>query len=331
MSFSFPFYPSLYLSLGVSPTVYKAIRDFKPDIIHASSPGFMVFAALVYAKLLSSPLVLSYHTHVPQYIPRYTFKWLVYPMWAILRFLHQAANLTLVTSTQMRDELRKEDAAHTIKVWRRGVDSDIFHPRFRSPAMRARLCGGDPSKPLVVHVGRLGAEKNLTALKTIMANIPDGRLAFVGDGPERAALEEHFKGTPTVFTGMLHDEELSQAFASGDVFVMPSETETLGFVVLEAMASGVPVVAVRAGGIPDIVTEDGKNGLMYSPGDYDQASWLVKRLLEDAAFRKQIADNGRAEVERWDWRAATTHLREKQYPLAVQHHAQGTTATISSA
>ena len=128
---------------------------------------------------------------------------------------------------------------------RLGDQEVVFHPRFRSEAMRSRLTGGHPEAPCVVHVGRLGAEKNIGALKEVLALLPKGsRLAVVGDGPARQELEEHFKGTDTVFLGMLQGEELSAAYASGDVFVMPSETETLGFVVLEAMSSGVPVVAV---------------------------------------------------------------------------------------
>jgi len=107
-------------------------------------------------------------------------------------------------------------------------------------------------------------EKNLEFLKGILARIPNLRLALVGDGPGREDLKKIFAGTKTIFTGMLHGNELSSAYASADVFVMPSETETLGFVVMEAMASEVPVVAVRAGGIPDIITTQG-NSEPYSP------------------------------------------------------------------
>ena len=140
-------------------------------------------------------------------------------------------------------------------MWRKGVDTEVFHPQFRSQEMRKRLTDGHPEDPVMVYVGRLGSEKNLIFLKAIMARLPNLRLAFVGDGPSREELESSFAGTKTVFMGMLHGEELSAAYASADVFVMPSETETLGFVVMEAMASQIPVVAVRAGGIPDIIND----------------------------------------------------------------------------
>jgi len=127
--------------------------------------------------------------------------------------------------------------------------------------MRTRLTDGHPEDPIMVCVGRLSVEKNLEFLKGILARIPNLRLALVGDGPGREGLKKIFAGTKTIFTGMLHGDELSAAYASADIFVMPSETETLGFVVMEAMASEVPVVAV---GIPDIITTQG-NSEPYSP------------------------------------------------------------------
>jgi len=330
-SFVFPFYP-LPLSLAMSPRIYNKVKAFNPDLIHCCSPGFMCFAALLYAKMRAIPLVLSYHTHVPKYIPDYVpsmLAWLVKPMWSVLRFLHQAADLTLVTSTAMGKELISMGATMlaATMVWKRGVDADIFNPRHKSEAMRARLCGGDPSRKVVVHVGRLGAEKNLFSIKDMMAQLPGTRLAFVGDGPVRKELEAHFEGTDTVFLGMCRGDELSQAYASADAFIMPSESETLGFVVLEAMASGVPVVASRAGGIPDIVNADGVNGFLYTPGNteagiQEAAGHLRVLLYEDTELAARVGAAGRAEVSRWDWRAATQHLRKVQYASAIAAHAK---------
>lgn len=281
-------------------------------------------AALLYSRLLKKPLVYSYHTHVPEYMPRYNLTWLVKIMWGVIRFFHSAAHLTLVTSTVMATELAANDAApaETIAVWKKGVCSDTFHPQFRSEAMRARLSGGHPEAPLLLSVGRLGSEKNLSFLKGVLARVPGARLAFVGDGPAREELKAEFAGTNTVFMGMLHGEELSAAYASADVFVMPSESETLGFVVLEAMASGVPVVAVRAGGIPDILTKQGQTGYLYASGDVEGASELVRQLAGDEALRARVGAAGRAEVGLWDWRAATQHLHAVQYPLAMAAAAQ---------
>ncbi|XP_077214421.1 sulfoquinovosyldiacylglycerol 2 [Tasmannia lanceolata] len=320
-SFPCPWYQKVPLSLALSPRIISEVAKFKPDIIHASSPGIMVFGALIIAKLLCVPIVMSYHTHVPIYIPKYTFSWLVTPMWLIIKFLHRAADLTLVPSAAIgRDlEAARVTAANKIRLWNKGVDSESFHPRYRSHEMRVRLSNGEPEKPLLVHVGRLGVEKSLDFLKKVMDKLPHARIAFIGDGPYRQELETMFSGMPAVFTGMLQGEELSQAYASGDIFLMPSESETLGLVVLEAMASGLPVVAVRAGGIPDIIPEDqeGKTGFLFNPGDVDDCLNKVVNLLSCDEFRETIGKAAREEMEKYDWRAATCKIRNEQYNAAI--------------
>nr|GMD43376.1 sulfoquinovosyl transferase SQD2-like [Ipomoea batatas] len=130
---------------------------------------------------------MSYHTHVPVYIPRYTFSWLVQPMWLIIKFLHRAADLTLVPSAAIAKDLEahKVTEANRIRLWDKGVDSESFHPRHCSHEMRLRLSNGEPDKPLIIHVGRLGVEKNLDFLRRVMDRLPDARIAFIGDGPYR--------------------------------------------------------------------------------------------------------------------------------------------------
>ncbi|BAT84163.1 Sulfoquinovosyl transferase [Vigna angularis] len=320
-SFPCPLYQKVPLSLALSPRIISEVARFKPDIIHASSPGIMVFGALIIAKLLCVPIVMSYHTHVPVYIPRYTFSWLVKPMWLIIKFLHRAADLTLVPSAAIAGDLlaARVTAANKIRLWNKGVDSEKFHPRYRSYEMRLRLSNGEPEKPLIVHVGRLGVEKSLDFLKRLMDRLPEARIAFIGDGPYREELEKMFKGMPAVFTGMLRGEELSQAYASGDVFVMPSESETLGFVVLEAMSSGIPVVAARAGGIPDIIPadQDGKTSYLYNPGDLEDCLSKLKPLLHNKVLRETMAKAAREEMEKYDWKEATRIIRNEQYNAAI--------------
>uniref|UniRef100_A0A6V7QX25 Sulfoquinovosyl transferase SQD2 n=1 Tax=Ananas comosus var. bracteatus TaxID=296719 RepID=A0A6V7QX25_ANACO len=320
-SFPCPMYHNVPLSLALSPRIISEVAKFKPDIIHASSPGIMVFGALAIAKLLSVPLVMSYHTHVPAYIPRYTFSWLVEPMWQVIRFLHRAADLTLVPSVAIGKDFQaaKVISASRIRLWNKGVDSESFHPRFRSHEMRIKLTDGEPEKPLIIHVGRFGLEKNLDFLKRVMDRLPGVRIAFVGDGPYRPELEKMFTGLPAVFTGMLQGEELSEAYASGDVFVMPSESETLGQVVLESMSSGVPVVAARAGGIPDIIPEDneGKTSFLFRPGDLDDCTDKIERLLSSKEFRVEMGKAAREEMEKYDWRAASKKIRNELYNAAI--------------
>ncbi|XP_022743279.1 sulfoquinovosyl transferase SQD2-like isoform X2 [Durio zibethinus] len=278
-------------------------------------------------------MVVTTHEGVPQefygakligsrrYIPRYTFSWLVKPMWLILKFLHRAADLTLVPSAAIGRDLQaaRVTAANKIRLWNKGVDSESFHPRYRFHEMRLKLSNGEPEKPLVIHVGRLGVEKSLDFLKSVMDRLPGARIAFIGDGPYREELENLFSGMPAVFTGMLQGEELSQAYASGDVFVMPSESETLGLVVLEAMSSGIPVVGARAGGIPDIIPSDqeGKTGFLFTPGDVDDCLSKLEPLLQNKELRETIGKAARVEMEKYDWKAATKKIRNEQYNAAI--------------
>eukprot|EP01024_Parvocaulis_polyphysoides_P067884 TRINITY_DN8196_c1_g2_i1.p1 TRINITY_DN8196_c1_g2~~TRINITY_DN8196_c1_g2_i1.p1 ORF type:complete len:486 (+),score=63.09 TRINITY_DN8196_c1_g2_i1:36-1493(+) len=320
-----PFYncPTLLLSLGVGLNVIQQLIVNRPDIIHVSTPGIVVFAAMLYARLLSVPLVVSYHTHIPKYIPQYTWKALAKPlqygMWLVIRFCTSMADLTLVTSLAMKKELAKNKCrAKKIEVWQRGVDTQEFNPKYRCQEMRNKMTDGYPEAPLLVYVGRLGAEKNLAALSKVLDAIPNARLALVGDGPVREELEKHFERYPVKFMGLLKGEELSKAYASADIFMMPSESETLGFVVLEAMASGVPVVAVAAGGITDILNQHGVTGMLYKSGDYKQAIELTRQLIEDKELRNRIGAGGRLEVEKWGWKAATKRLRNLQYARAIK-------------
>ena len=325
-SFGCPFYPSMPMSFCLSPRVWRELQDFKPDVIHCCSPGVMVWAGKLFALMLNTALVLSYHTHIPKYAHKYGMAYLEPALWNLIKFLHRGVDLTLVTSHAIAAEFEAEgtlQGGQTPEVWRRGVDSDTFNPAFKSAAGRAALLGGAPDdSPLIVHIGRLGFEKNLEALKEIMprvlAQVPNARLAIVGDGPAREFLEGELKGLPVHFTGMITGDDLSAAYASADVFITPSESETLGFVVLEAMASGVPVVAPRAGGIPDIVNRSGENGFLYPAGDVEVAATRLVGLLQDPELRERVGRAGRAEVENYDWRASVTHLLRNQYTQAVE-------------
>merc|ERR1712071_96758 len=234
--------------------------------------------------------------------------------WWLLKFVHSRVDLTLVTSSQIRDQL-VANGIPRVDIWRKGIDTVKFHPKFKNAEMRERMTEGNPDDFLMVYVGRVGGEKRLKDIKPILERMPNARLCIVGKGPQLDELKEYFKGTKTHFTGQMSGEALSQAFASADAFVMPSDSETLGFVVLESMASGVPVVGADAGGIPDII-DDGDTSFLVPPGDTDA---FVDRLtqLQDEKFRKKMGSRARAEAERWGWEAATSVLRNYQYEKAM--------------
>jgi glycosyltransferase involved in cell wall biosynthesis len=304
--FPLPLYPELKLALP-RPSIGVALEEFRPDLIHVVNPAVLGLAGLYYAKVMQIPLVASYHTHLPQYLQHYGLGMLEGVMWELIKASHNQAQLNLCTSTAMVEELR-EHGIERLDLWQRGVDTETFHPELASLEMRSHLSQGHPESPLLLYVGRLGAEKEIDRIKPVLEAIPDARLALVGDGPHRSALEKHFAGTPTHFVGYLTGTELGSAFASADAFIFPSRTETLGLVLLEAMAAGCPVVAARSGGIPDIVT-DGVNGYLFDPADEEGAIAATVRLLKQQAERESLRQNARAEAERWGWAAATRQLQ----------------------
>jgi sulfoquinovosyltransferase len=202
-----------------------------------------------------------------------------------------------------------------VDVWRKGIDTERFHPSFKNDDMRKQMTDGHPNDFLMVYVGRLGAEKRLKDVRSMLEKLPNARFAVVGKGPQMEELEEYFKGTKTKFMGQMSGDELSQTFASADAFIMPSDSETLGFVVLESMASGVPVVGANAGGIPSLIV-DAKDGFLVEPGDTDTYVSRLKQL-QDKRFRTEMGKAARKEAERWGWEAATSVLRNIQYEKAL--------------
>jgi sulfoquinovosyltransferase len=338
--FRFALYPLITLALDLRFRALRAMKRFRPELLHVSSPGFLVFMGVAVSKLLDIPLVLSYHTHLPLYARAYLpgTRGLAEALsWRLIRLVHAFADLTLVTSPEMAAEFKKRGVPR-VSVWRKGVDTERFHPRFRSSAARARLSGGAPvDTPLVVYVGRLAAEKRVADLAAILRRHPTCHLALVGAGPAEASLRRYFAeslahqgggddggggegsgGDRVHFAGCLSGNALSEAFASADVVAMPSDSETLGFVVLEAMASGVPVVGCDAGGIPSLLGREGTCGVLSASGQRDGGEDLAAKVCgllgpERVAERKAMGLAARREAERWDWESATAHLRNVQY------------------
>lgn len=302
-----PLYPELKLALPPIGTK-NAIEQFQPDLIHVVNPAFLGVGGIYYAKTMNIPLVASYHTHLPRYLQHYGLGALEGLLWELLKAAHNKAQLNLCTSSAMVQELI-DHGIERVDLWQRGVDTEMFQPHLASAQMRSRLSQGNPEDPLLLYVGRVSVEKQIDQIKPVLEAIPQARLAIVGDGPNRETLQAHFAGTKTNFVGYLQGLELAAAFASADAFVFPSRTETLGLVLLEAMAAGCPVVAARSGGIPDIVT-DGVNGYLFEPDDPDGAITATKSLLAATKAREEMRCNARTEAEQWGWAAATQQLQK---------------------
>lgn len=326
--FRFLLYKQICLSLDLFPPcrALGVLSKFKPELVHVASPGILTVVAAIYAKLLRIPLVLAYHTHLPIYARQY-LGWvpgIVTASWIAIKLVHSLADLTLVTSPQMKAEFEDQGISR-VQIWNKGVDTNIFNPRFYDEQTRMKLTGGHPEAPLLLYVGRLGVEKRLKELRDVLERVPDARLAIVGAGPEMDDLKMYFSGCVdasgqqrATFTGLMQGEALSKAFASSDVFLMPSDSETLGFVVLEAMASGVPVIGANAGGIPNLII-NGQTGYLNPVGDMVQMATRVQEIIGNEELKSRLSQAARTEAKRWDWESSSRILRNDLYKSAIEH------------
>lgn len=314
--YRFPLYQEISL---VPPTVDLRVemRAFRPDVVHLLNPISFGVAGLYAARSLNLPIVASYHTDLPGFAARWGFGWLYRPMYSLLRWIHDKCDLNLCPSHYTRNELSAQGFQRLL-VWTRGVDAARFNPLRRTGAWRHRLSGGTPDAPLLLYVGRLSPEKRIDWIRPVLDAVPNARLAIVGDGPARAELERHFAGTNTCFTGFLRGDDLADAYAAGDIFVFPAANETFGNVVLEAMASGLPVVGAHSGGVLDNIIHE-QNGLLFDPNDPDTLVHQTERLLREPALVKQLASAARCHAETRNWSEVLDDLIDS-YGAVVEHH-----------
>ena len=301
----FPHYPQIRLS-PPHPGLSRALKRFRPDVVHAVNPVCLGIGGVYLARRNGVPLVCSYHTNVAVYANYYRLSFMINFTRNVTRFVHNQAQVNLCTSEATKEYLLQEGIKR-VRVWPQGVDAERFDPEHSTKEWRERLTGGYPEEKLLVYVGRLGAEKNIDRLKAIF-EVPGCRLAIVGDGPARNELEGFFSGTPTVFTGILKGEDLTRAYAAGDIFLFPSTTETLGMAMIEALASGLPVIAARSGASHEVVDE-GASGLLYEPDSEEELVSCVQRLSEDDGLRKEMGVKARAVAEERSWESSTQALR----------------------
>jgi glycosyltransferase involved in cell wall biosynthesis len=261
----------------------------------------MGLAARAAARALHVPFVTSYHTNWSAYSRFYRMGALQGIAWQYLRWFHNGGVRTYCPTRAIERELAARGFRHMAH-WSHGVDSAQFSPSFRSPALRRRL-GVSDDAVLVIYVGRLGAEKGLAVALDGMRNVMRGapgrvRCAIAGDGPYEAECRR-LAPAGTVFMGRLTGRALSEFYASADVFVFPSTTDTFGIVLLEAMASGLPVVGADVGPTRELLAEH--TGVTFPP---DDASAFAARVLELAANperRAVLARNGIAFARRCTW------------------------------
>jgi glycosyltransferase involved in cell wall biosynthesis len=275
---------------------------FRPDVVHVATEFALGVAGLKTARHLRLPLVASAHTDYDKYAARYGVDWALRVGWHYLRWFYGQAQRVLCPSAIYQEHLRGRGIEHT-GVWSRGVDPRYFHPRFRSDSYR-RALGVGPQDLLVTYIGRIAREKNLSHLLAAWAALATERgtaqLALVGRGP----LEDEIRrrDIPGVHVlGLMHDQALSEAYASADIFVFPSATETFGNSLLEAMGSGLPSLAAAAGGVCEFA-HHGKNAWLVPPNNTAAVAHGLRRLLHDSALRRTLSQGAleTARARNWD-------------------------------
>jgi glycosyltransferase involved in cell wall biosynthesis len=300
-------YPPKRVALP-GPALSRALRAYRPDVVHAIQPVLLGVGAVAFARRNRVPLVASYHAHLPSYAKLYRLGWLESAGWHYLRGLHNCAQVNLATSRATLAQLQTH-RVQRLALWPYGVDLERFRPDRASAAWRHRLSQGRPERVVLLYVGRLAKEKTVERLVEAVRGRPDVALAIVGDGPLRDQLERRFAGTATTFLGFLGGDELAQAYASADAFVLPSETETLGMVTLEAHAAGLPVIAADSPAARELVRH-GIDGFRYDPRVPGALAGAVGLLAGDRFLREVMGRQALEAVSGATWRNATQALRD---------------------
>ncbi|MDQ0190854.1 glycosyltransferase family 1 protein [Alicyclobacillus cycloheptanicus] len=305
-TFRFFLYPDKNFALP-RMRIGKVLREFQPDLVHVVNPAFLGLAGIYYAWRYQFPLIASYHTNVPAYARHYRLDFLEPALWWFFRTLHNRAEVNLCTSRATLADLEAH-GFRNLALWERGVDVQLYRSAKRTTAMRERLLGApDTGQKLLLYVGRVAPEKNIQNVRPCLDALPEAHFAIVGDGPHRAELEQVFAGTKTVFTGFLHGEELAEAYAAADGFIFPSTTETLGLVLFEAMATGIPVMAADSAPTREVL-ENGQAGFIFDPTDPLSMVETMKQMLYNQEKRKRVQERAREIADTLDWAGPTQQL-----------------------
>ena len=298
-SLPLPGYPQSRLGIP-APGVGRALANFAPDVVHVITEGTIGSAGRRFALRRRIPLVTSFHTDFPRYAARYVGAWAVEPVRRYLQWFHGPAALTQTPSEATRDELQALGLGRAA-VWGRGVDVRLFTPTRRSEARRRTL--GADGRVLVLHVSRLAVEKDIDTLvesfRLAHATLGDtARFVLAGDGPRAADVRVALPFATHL--GFLERTTLANLYADADLFVFPSPTETCGLVLLEAMASGVPVVASDTGGVRENL-RSGLNGLEVRAGDAARFAAAIVDLSRNSSQRNAMGQAARAFAVARDW------------------------------
>ncbi len=295
-----PMYGELRFGLPSKKRLTRLWREQRPDVVHVVTEGPLGWSAVAAARALQLPITSSFHTNFHSYSQHYGMGILKAPIDGYLRKLHNRTFATMVPTRAMQQSLEQRGYKN-VTVLSRGVATDLFSPSKRSASLRATW--GVRSDDLVVlHVGRLAKEKNvstvLAAFRAIQERVPNAKLVFVGDGPLRASLEAACPSA--VFAGIQKGEDLAEHYASGDLFLFPSVTETFGNVVPEALASGLGVLAYTHAAAGELI-HNGHSGVLVALGEEMEFVSAAAQLAADSARLRQLRQQARSSVAHMGW------------------------------
>jgi glycosyltransferase involved in cell wall biosynthesis len=318
-SVSLPLYPDVRLVAPDYFAVRRAIDRFRPDLVHCATEFLVGRLGQMAATRAKLPVATSYHTDFSRYMTSYGVPWLAKPVSRYLARFHKRALRTFTPSHASRDDLKLLGVSDVV-TWGCGVDAERFHPSRRSQELRMKL--GIDGAFTFLYVGRLAAEKGvdivIEAYRRAEARLPRGstRLVIAGAGPEERRVRA--AAPPgTVFLGFLdRATALPALYASADAFAFASTTETLGLVVLEAMASGLSVIAAPAGGVAEHL-RDGENGLEYPANDIDTCANAMVRIASDGALSARLRAGARRTAEALSWQSELDRLDESYRSLCA--------------
>ncbi len=298
-SFTFPLYKDYRVPIPGHKYFEEKLAEFNPDIIHINSPCPLGHAAVKYGQKNKIPVVATYHTHFASYAKYYKIKALESFSWNYFRNIYNKCEKVFVPSIPITDELSRH-GLNTVEFLPHGVDINSFNPTYKSLDWKRSL--GIENKTALLFAGRLVWEKDLKTLadtyKIINAKRNDLVFVLAGDGPIRKELEQLMPNA--LFLGYQAGTDLSTAYASSDIFVFPSTTETFGNVTLEAMASGIPPVCVREGGAYGII-DHGFNGLIADPRDAADFAERIELLADNVEFREELSMNAYEFAKKQSW------------------------------
>ena len=308
-SFAAPGRKEYRVSYKLTKNIKKKMKEFKPSVVHVATPDYIGGQTQAWAIKQGIPVGCSYHTRFNSYLAYYRLGVVEGLLWEWMEKFYGRCEQTYIPSYGIRDELRDHGIRSELLMWSRGVNSELFTPKKRCDSWR-RAVGAEGDTPVVLMVCRLVWEKGLAKFIAAVQGLEKAglkhRSVVVGDGPARKEMQTQLPST--TFLGTLKGHDLATAYASSDVYVFPSHTETFGVTTLEAMASGLPVVVANASG-PAMLVKHGENGFMADPNRSEQFLTYTQQLVEDGALRRQMGEVGRnISVTQFHWNEVFSSL-----------------------